>query len=64
MCLVKSSEIEETKLFSKILIWSGKLSDNKYNIFLLFLFKLLFYSQKHVFDYVFGYLIFHRLKLK
>ena len=32
-------------LFSKIIIWSEKLGDNKCNTFLSFWFKLLFYSQ-------------------
>ena len=36
MCLVKLSEIERVFLFSKIIIWSEKLNDIKYNAFLLF----------------------------
>ena len=44
MCLAKLSE--RIFLFSKIIIWSEKLNDNKCNIFLLLIFKLLFYSQK------------------
>ena len=36
MCLAKLREIEIVFLFSKIIIWSEKLSDNKCNIFLLF----------------------------
>ena len=36
MCLVKLSEIEIFFLFSKIIKWSEKLSDNKCNTFLLF----------------------------
>ena len=53
MRLAKLSEIKRVSLFSKIIIWSKKLSDNKCNIFLLFWFKLLFYSQKHVFELYF-----------
>ena len=52
MCLAKLSEIKK-KLYNKIIIWSEKLSDNKCNTFLLFLFKLLFYSQKHAFELYF-----------
>ena len=36
MCWAKLSEIERVFLFSKIIIWSEKLSDNKCNAFLLF----------------------------
>ena len=36
MCLVELSEIERIFLFSKIIIWNEKLSDNKCNTFSLF----------------------------
>ena len=52
MCMAKLSEIEEL-LFSKIIIWSEKLIENKCNTFLLFWIKLLFCSQKHVLELCF-----------
>ena len=52
MCMAKLSEIEDI-LFSKIIIWSENLSENKCNTFLLFWIKLLYYSQKHVFELCF-----------
>ena len=64
MCLAKLSEIKIVFLFSKISIWGEKINDNKCNTFLLFWFKLLFYSQNMSLNYVFGYVIFHWLKLK
>ena len=36
MCLAKLNEIEKVFLFSKIIIWSEKLSDNKCNAFYYF----------------------------
>ena len=40
MCFAKLTEIERFFLFSKTIILSEKLSDNKCNSFLLFWFKL------------------------
>ena len=53
MYLAKLSEIERVILFRKIIIWSKKISDNKCHTFLLFWFKLLFYSQKYLFQLCF-----------
>ena len=64
MCFAKLSKIERFFLFSKTIILNEKLSDNKCNSFLLFWFKLWFYSQNMSLNYVFGYVIFYRLKLK
>ena len=43
---------------------SEKLSDNKCNTFLLFWFKLLFYSQKHAFELYFWLRNFSQIETK
>ena len=63
MCLAKLSEIERV-FFSKIIIWSGKLSDINVLHFYNFDLNYSFIHKNMSLNYVFGYVIFHLLKLK
>ena len=64
MYLGKLSEIERVFLFSKIILWSEKLSDKKCNTFLLFDLSYYFIHKNMFLNYIFGYIVFHQLKLK